>query len=130
MKDHHILLSEASYQALKAESLIRKTTLRDTLEYLLLTNISPEAQQILRYIDGKEPMKPINTTNAMNPDISPAQTRKPKLPDNPAAIEKIKELWKLETRPSYAEISKIIGYPRSTVGENIKIMKNRGELQD
>lgn len=53
-----------------------------------------------------------------------------KLSKNPEAIAKIKELWNSTPRPSLNEIAKTIDYPKATVAENIKKIKDKGDLAD
>lgn len=60
--------------------------------------------------------------------ITPPDDR-PKLADNPEALEEIKRLWVAGER-SPAAIAKRINYPRTTTGERIKAMKEAGEISE
>lgn len=72
------------------------------------------------------------------PDVPKAQRQKktidpkakrPKLSESPMALKRIKELWEVTPRPLIREIAIEIGYPKATVADNIRKMKERGELQ-
>ncbi|TFH48505.1 MAG: hypothetical protein E4G89_06170 [Methanothrix sp.] len=56
------------------------------------------------------------------------KAKRPRLSKNPEAIAKIKELWNSTPRPSINEIAKTIDYPKATVAENIKKIKDKGDL--
>ena len=60
--------------------------------------------------------------------VADSVAKKPKLAHNQAALSRIKELWKQDPRPSLQKIADEIGYPKSTTAENVRIMKERGEL--
>lgn len=52
------------------------------------------------------------------------------LADDPTAIAKIKEMWAQDPRPSFSEMATITGWPKATIAENVKKMKEKGELQE
>jgi hypothetical protein len=56
------------------------------------------------------------------------RTKRPKLSLDPIALTKIKELWQSGER-SALKISKEINYPKATTWENIKRMRDKGELE-
>ena len=67
------------------------------------------------------------------PAMPPSSPEKPKQPrkkllEEPKAIATIKEKWNQEPRPSLQEIADEVGYPKSTIADNIKKMQARGEL--
>ena len=49
--------------------------------------------------------------------------------DNPEALQSIRDLWQSGVR-SRAAIGREVGYPKSTVAENIKRMLEAGELEE
>jgi len=58
---------------------------------------------------------------------SEGRKRRPRLFQNPQALEEIKRLWEGGER-NQAEISRAIGYDRATVNDNIRKMIKAGEL--
>lgn len=54
-------------------------------------------------------------------------TKRLRLFQNQAALAK-KEMWDTTSRPSIREIARKIEYPKATVAEKIKKMKEKGEL--
>lgn len=87
-EDHRVLLSTKAFNALKAESLVSQNNLKDTLETLILENISANARNILSYLDtpGVNAVAGVNTINSIKPDV----TKKPKLSDNPEVLQKLR----------------------------------------
>jgi len=51
-----------------------------------------------------------------------------KLSQDPIALAKLKELYGLDPRPSLVAMGKELGYSKSTVADNIKRLKENGEL--
>jgi hypothetical protein len=78
----------------------------------------------------KEPQviiaKEIKGQSAQIPDVP--TTKRLRLFQNQAALTKIKEMWDTTPRPSIHEIARKIEYPKATVAENIKKMKEKGKL--
>jgi hypothetical protein len=52
-----------------------------------------------------------------------------KLSNDPMALAKLKELYRLDPRPSLRELATQLGYSKSTVSDNIRKMKEKGELE-
>lgn len=57
----------------------------------------------------------------------PKSTRA-KLSNDPIALAKLEELYHQDPRPSLAAMGRKIGYPKGTVNDNLRKMKERGEL--
>lgn len=51
-----------------------------------------------------------------------------KLSQDPIALAKLKELYGLNPRPSLVTMGKELGYSKSTIADNIKRLKEKGEL--
>jgi len=51
---HRVLISEKAFHALKAEALVRSKSTLDTLNEMVLNNISHEGQAVLDVISGKK----------------------------------------------------------------------------
>jgi len=58
---------------------------------------------------------------------SEGRKKRPRLFQNPQALQDIKRLWEGGQR-NQAEISRVIGYDRATVNDNIRKMIKAGEL--
>jgi hypothetical protein len=56
------------------------------------------------------------------------QCKKKRLVADTLAIRRLKHLWNETPRPSIAAIGKAIGYPKSTVADAIKRLKENNEL--
>lgn len=78
-----------------------------------------------RHIATKEPMSP--QPHDTKCGAVPAIEKRKRLADNPDALEQIKALWSGGLHNG-TEIAKRIGYPKATVAENIKRLKEKGEL--
>lgn len=52
-----------------------------------------------------------------------------KLSQDPMALAKIKEMWSQSPRPSLTAMEGEIGYSKSTISDNIKRLKEKGELE-
>jgi hypothetical protein len=51
---HRVVLNENAYNALKAEAIVRQTNLKDTLEFMILENLSPNGKDVLNIIETKK----------------------------------------------------------------------------
>jgi len=68
---------------------------------------------------------------AKGPKVTMAQVPKSpraKFSNDPIALAKLKEIYVRNPRPTYTEMVKELGYPRTTIVDNINRMKERGEL--
>lgn len=148
-----VTLSPEAYRALEVESMLMDCSLKDAASKLILKAACPKCKEILGIMarppkdqSSQVPEVPLdngtkgqkaqvpNGPIAQGPDVTKAKVpdspkaKKLKLSENPAALTQIKELWKQNPRPSYADIGRIIGYPKTTVSENVHKMKEKGEL--
>jgi len=89
---------------------------------------------------AKEPKDTITQEPDVTSTIEP-KGQKAQIPDSPKAkrqrlsqdhiaLAKIKELWNSTPKPPIMEIAKIINYPKATVADNIRKMKEKGELPE
>jgi hypothetical protein len=149
-----VTLSPEAYKALQIEAMLRGGSMKETASKLILKAACPKCKEILDIVDrepkgdkaqvdtpaetpkgkeAKEPKGPItqkaqvrNVTTTQEPK-SPKAKRK-KLSEDTMALDQIKILWARDPRPSYSEIGRELGYAKSTVADQIKHMKGRGEL--
>lgn len=117
MPARRIAVSEETYKALQAEGLVCGESPAAVLERLVSGGISPTARGILTTIG-----QPV--AKAEKPKVT-----KPKLTDNPQALQAIRDLWRSGVR-SRAAIGREVGYPKSTVAERIRAMLAAGELSE
>ena len=111
---------------------------KDLVNILIMEGLSPKARE---FMDAKphDPMipQPIATETPENPkpddtrgDAVHVADKRKRLADNPDALEKIMGMWNQCPRPSIHQIATAINYPPTTVGENVKRMRGKGELVD
>jgi len=117
MTGRRVTISESVYRSLQAEGLVTGESPGAVLARLVGGGISPKAREVLNTIG--EP-----STKADKPKGS-----KVRLTDNPEALQSIRDLWQSGVR-SRAAIGREVGYPKSTVAENIKRMLEAGELEE
>jgi len=117
MTGRRLTISEETYKALQAESLVRGKNPGVVLEELVMGGISPQAGEILITIG--EP-----TAKADKP-----KSNKARLTDNRQALQTIRDLWRSGER-NRAAIARQIEYPKATVAENIKKMLDSGEISE
>jgi len=121
-----VVLSIEVYDALKAEALIRRKSLKDTLASMVMENLSPNAREVLKCVRDKNAPK-------ANMDIMPCgpvavDAKKRRLSENPDALEQIRQMWRAGQK-NQAEIARQIGYHRATVFDAVKRMIEAGELE-
>lgn len=116
-----ITLDPDVYVALKAESLVRRSSLKETLANMVLDNLSPKAQSILNALDIKKVLLPhkasaraADSDEEMHP--CKKKTRQP-LARNQEAITIVNEMLKQYPTVTYAEIGKAVGYSRHVIGD-------------
>lgn len=122
---YRVVLSKAAYNALKVEAMVRHGGLKDTLESMVLCNLSQSAKDVLNIIEAKR---------SIASAASEKRARKKNLSPLEATRSRGKQLPKIETRLEIAakvcelasegkgptEIGKIVGYPKSTVANFLK----------
>jgi hypothetical protein len=121
-----IEITQEAYMGLEAEAVLQGKTLKKLASDLILGSISEKALQfvqqsrtsLLEEEDGIHDKKEDDTDRYC-----------PRISENIEAIQKIKELWSKDPRPSQREIARIIDYPASSTKYQIKNMLKRGELK-
>ena len=122
-----VVLDINTYDALKAEALVRHENLKNTLSSMILENLSPEAQEVLKCIRDRNSSKASKSTKPCG--ASAAIEKSKQLSKNPDALEKIKTFWN-EGERNRAEIARKIGYPKATTSAVISKMIKAGELEE
>jgi hypothetical protein len=139
-----IEIDQKAYDGLSIEAVLRHKTTREIATQAILTSISREALSVLdhttigpettspediatkRPLDHKTPEgAAIESGESTGPD-APQKPRR--LADNQTALEQIRLMWREHPRPSFAEMSKILHYPKSTIAERAKRMQKEGLL--
>lgn len=115
---------------MQVEAILRRMSPKDLVNMLIIENMSPKARE---FIDTTPP-EPIATKsprahNHMSPTCGAATgaDKRKRLADNPDALQAIRDMWQ-SGEHNGAKIAREIGYPRATVAENIKKMKDKGDL--
>ncbi|MDD2297762.1 MAG: hypothetical protein PHX79_08115 [Sphaerochaetaceae bacterium] len=121
-----VVLDINVYDALKAESFVRHDNLKNTLSSMILENLSPEAQEVLKCIRDKNSPKASKSNHKCG--ASTAIEKSKQLSKNPAALEQIKSFWN-EGERNRAEIARKINYPKATTSAVITKMIKAGELK-
>jgi hypothetical protein len=143
-----IEIDQRAYDALQAEGILQHKTAKEIATAAILSYVSKES---INFIDhqtirptkdtlpddivtvGPEdittlgPQDKITEVECTVVNAEDAPQKKKRLADDSNAIAKIKEMWQAGVH-SAAKIAKNIGYSRATVSENIKKMKEKGEL--
>ena len=122
-----VVLDINVYDALKAESFVRHDNLKNTLSSMILENLSPEAQEVLKCIRDKNSPKASKSNHPCG--ASTAIEKSKQLSKNPDALEQIKTLWN-EGERNRAEIARKINYPKATTSATISRMIKAGELRN
>ena len=135
-------IDQKAYDGLQIEAVLRHRTTRDIATEAILGHISREALSVLDHrtigpettspedIATKGPLDHKTTEGAAIKSNGPGTSQKRKrLFENPDAVQQIKTLW-TEGVHNGTEIAKRINYPKATVSERIRQMKERGELVD
>jgi hypothetical protein len=124
-----IEITQEAYMGLEAEAVLQGKTLKKLASDLILNGISAKALNFVRLRSESVP----GDGSDLNRDAHEAYEaagQRSRISDNQEAIQKIKDLWSLQPRPSRREIARIIAYPASSTKYQIKIMLERGELRE
>ena len=154
-----VTLSPEAFKALEVEAMLHGTSLEETASKLILKAACPKCKEILDIMarppkdtkEGgpkgesdnvlKDPLAQVpNDTITQGPDVTtvkgpdvPLAKRpkgtKAKLSNDPAALAKLKELYRRDPRPSLTAMGKELGYSKSTIADNIKRLKEKRELE-
>ena len=134
-----VTLSSEAYKALEVEAMLHGSSLKDTASKLILKAACPKCKEILDIMarPAKEPKDTItqepDVTSTIEPKGQKAQipdspkAKRQRLSQNQIALTKIKDLWNAGEHNA-GKIAKEIGYPKATTWENIKKLKDKGEL--
>ena len=135
-----IEIDQLAYDGLQIEAVLRHKSTREIATEALLSHISREALSVLDHktigpettspedIATKRPLDHKTTEDECGAvDDSDKPQKRKRLADNPDALQQIKALW-AEGVHNGTEIAKRINYPKATVAEHIKKMKEKGEL--
>lgn len=142
-KLYRLEVTPDAYQIIEAEAFLHGRTLKSIASEIIANHCSKEAINLSRAKSGKmeEPKehrdeKPEKQTiiepecgAVTDADISKSTPKRRRLEKDQPAIERIKELWTAGER-NISRIARAIGYSRSTVGDHIGRMKERGDLVD
>lgn len=112
-----IEITPEAYMGLEAEAILQRKTLKRLASELILKGISPKALEFVH-----------DAGLAGNPVSEGKISRRVRLSEDKEALEKIKQLWALDPRPSVQEIASLVNYSQTTVRNQIKRMQNSGEL--
>jgi hypothetical protein len=148
-----VTLSPEAYKALEVEAMLHGTSLKDTASKLILKAACPKCIEILdimarppkgtREEGPKGPMSQgTDRTTPQGPDVTSTiepkgeRAQGPKVPkakgkklsEDTLALAKLKELYGREPRPSLIAMGAELGYSKSTVSDNLRKMKEKGEL--
>ena len=133
-KNPRITITPEAHHALNIQAAIEQTT-SGLLASRLILSYSKKAKQALQEREapseeGSQASPEGERKEGKDPEReapSEGGKKKPRLFQNPQALEEIKRLWEGGQR-NQAEISRIIGYNRATTIDNIKRMIKAGEL--
>ncbi|MDD4652898.1 MAG: hypothetical protein PHQ34_11795 [Methanothrix sp.] len=121
-----IEITQEAYMGLEAEAVLQGKTLKKLASDLILSGISAKALNFVRLRSESFP----GDEASLNRGAYEAGGQRSRISDNQEAIQKIKDLWAQNPRPSRREIARIIDYPASSTKYQIKNMLERGELRE
>ena len=111
---------------LEAEAVLQGKTLKKLASDLILKNISEKA---FRFVQESRRRSPPGEEAEIQMQSSAPKRHRLRISEDRAAIQKIRDLWALNPRPSQREIARKINYPASSAKYQIKIMLENGELK-
>ena len=121
-----IEITEEAYMGLEAEAVLQGKTLKKLASDLILKNISEKA---FRFVQESRRRSPPGEEAEIQMQSSAPKRHRLRISEDRAAIQKIRDLWALNPRPSQREIARKINYPASSAKYQIKIMLENGELK-
>ena len=119
-----IEITPEAYMGLEAEAVLKGLTLKKLASDLILRSISPKA---LKFVQQSSSLPPLKDGESI--PLNAPKRRRLRISEDQAAIQRIKDLWSMEPRPSQREIARRINYPASSTKYQIKMMLQRGELR-
>ncbi len=148
-----VTLSPEAYKALEVEAMLHGTSLKDTASKLILKAACPKCIEILDIMarppkdtreEGPKGPKAQGTDRTTHQRLDVTSTIEPKgerakepkvpkakgkkLSEDTLSLAKLKELYRRDPRPSLVAMGAELGYSKSTVSDNIKKLKEKGEL--
>lgn len=121
-----IEITQEAYMGLEAEAVLQGKTLKKLASDLILNSISAKALNFVLLRSESFP----GDEASLNRDAYVTGGQRSRISDNQEAIQRIKDLWSQNPRPSRREIARIIDYPASSTKYQIKNMLQRGELKE
>ena len=122
MAKTRIEVGEDLHRALSIQATKARMTLKQYVASILLPEVEGTTWDFLGIDPSDESVIGEPSAKAEKPKVT-----KPKLTDNPQALQAIRDLWQSGVR-SRAAIGREVGYAKSTVAENIRRMLAAGEL--
>lgn len=140
-----VTLSPEAYKALEVEAMLHGSSLKDTASKLILKAACPKCKEILDIMarppkdtreeepKGQRAQDP-NVISSNEPDVTRAEgpkspkAKRKKLSEDTIALAKLKELYSSDPRLSLIAMGKELGYSKSTIADNVKKLKGKGEL--
>jgi hypothetical protein len=110
---------------LEAEAVLRGLTLKKLASDLILRSISPKALKFVQ--QGSESLAAGRSES--QPEVNVSKRHRLRISEDLLAIQRIKDLWAMNPRPSQREIARRINYPASSTKYQIKMMLKRYELK-
>lgn len=122
-KKYRIEVDVNLHRALSLQATKAGMTLKEYVNYLLAPHVDKATLDFLGVQLEEHKSIKLKDERTTKP-----KDDKPRLTDNPEALEELKDLWRSGVR-SRAELGRRVGYPKSTVAENVKKMIESGELE-
>lgn len=119
-----IEITPEAYMGLEAEAVLKGLTLKKLASDLILRSISPKA---LKFVQQSRGLPPVQDGESI--PLNAPKRRRLRISEDQAAIQRIKDLWAMNPRPSQREIARRINYPASSTKYQIKMMLERVELR-
>jgi hypothetical protein len=120
-----IEITNEAYMGLEAEAVLRGLTLKKLASDLILRSISPKALKFVQ--QGSESLAAGRSES--QPEVNVSKRHRLRISEDLLAIQRIKDLWAMNPRPSQREIARRINYPASSTKYQIKMMLKRYELK-
>ena len=129
MQLYRVEVSPEAFALVESEAFLAGRTMKAIASEILIAHCSKEAANVSRLRVHRD-RKPDNQMIIRSESGAPTDSGQEhsRLKDDPAAIQKIKDLWKAGQH-NQAEIARVIGYPRATTADNVRRMRKAGELE-
>jgi Fic family protein len=121
-----IEITQEAYMGLEAEAVLQGKTLKKLASDLILKGISAKALKFVQL--SSQSLREDEAVLLREAEAHEIGGYRSRISEDADAIQRIKDLWSQNPRPSRREIARIIDYPASTTKYQIKNMLERGEL--